>query len=463
MNSVILRNTIREILLEASDEDLEAKANFSALPKEEQARQLSNVSIYKTLSAEQRTEAAHSLLSVIGLLPVVGEPADLVDAMLYISEERYALAAISLICLIPAVGSVTGAIKLTTKTVPIEAVRAINQNVDVISTVTKRIAKELPATEKVSEAVDEIIRQARFGNEINLDAIGSNIKAAKSAVSPSDVAEAWYKRPGTKEAVLDVTRNSLTRVLNKTTTKEYKVRLIRNLSRKFMKKMRDTLLESEVIEKSGIVSFIMKRNADLVEEVAQALPSLVDKMSKTCKIRIIDDIDLANKLSPPKSGSVTYGRFYSSGNDVHIEIYLPRYPANLSSAQLEAAIEETVLHEIRHAIDYSLAKIFYNRGGGKLLFSQILDMQELFKTISDNIDIAPDRIKYLSDPSEVWVRVDALRDHLGKNAIDLEDLKGFLRSDSKDVPSDLYDWWLHMYKSSDAQLTQIVDAMNKVL
>jgi hypothetical protein len=238
MNNVILRNTIREILLEASDEDLEAKANFRALPREEQARQLSNVSIYKTLSSEQRTEAAHSLLSVLGLLPVVGEPADLVDAMLYISEERYALAAISLICLIPAVGSVTGAIKLTTKTVPIEAVRAINQNVDVISTVTKRIAKELPATEKVSEAVDEIIRQARFGNEINLDSIGANIKSAKSAVSPSDVVEAWYKRPGTKEAVLDITRNSLTRVLNKTTTKEYKVRLIRNLSRKFMKKMK---------------------------------------------------------------------------------------------------------------------------------------------------------------------------------------------------------------------------------
>jgi hypothetical protein len=463
MNNAMLRSTIREILLEASDENLEAKANFKALPREEQARQLSNLSIYKTLSAEQRTEAAHSLLGVLGLLPVVGEPADLADAMLYISEEQYVLAAISLICLIPAVGSVTGAIKLTTKTVPIGAVKAINQNVDVISTVTKRIAKELPATEKVSEAVDEIIRQARFGNEINLDSIGANIKSAKSAVSPSDAVEAWYKRPGTKEAVLDITRNSLTRVFNKTTTKEYKVRLIRNLSRTFMKNMRDTMLESTVIEKSKIVSFIMERNADLIEQATKSLPGLVDKMSKTCKIRIIDDIDIANKLSPPKSGSVTYGRFHSSGNDVYIEIYLPRYASDLSKEQLEAAIEKTVLHEIRHAIDYNLAKIFNNRGSGKLFFSEILDMQALFKTISDNIEIPPERVKYLSDPSEIWVRVDALRDHLGKGTIELEDLKTFLRSDSKDVPDDIYEWWRYMYKSSDAQLTQIVDAMNKVL
>ena len=54
------------------------------------------------------TDLIHLGLDILGFVPVIGEPADIANAMLYIKEKNYLFAALSIIAIIPEIGDVIG-------------------------------------------------------------------------------------------------------------------------------------------------------------------------------------------------------------------------------------------------------------------------------------------------------------------------------------------------------------------
>ena len=54
------------------------------------------------------TDIKHLGLDILGFVPILGEPADIANAMLYIKEKNYLFAALSVIAIIPEIGDVIG-------------------------------------------------------------------------------------------------------------------------------------------------------------------------------------------------------------------------------------------------------------------------------------------------------------------------------------------------------------------
>lgn len=54
------------------------------------------------------TDLIHLGLDILGFVPVLGEPADIANAMIYIKEKNYLFAALSIIAIIPEIGDVIG-------------------------------------------------------------------------------------------------------------------------------------------------------------------------------------------------------------------------------------------------------------------------------------------------------------------------------------------------------------------
>ena len=53
-------------------------------------------------------QTVHVLLDVVGLIPGLGEPADVTNALLYAKENKFLSAALSLISIIPGIGDIVG-------------------------------------------------------------------------------------------------------------------------------------------------------------------------------------------------------------------------------------------------------------------------------------------------------------------------------------------------------------------
>ena len=90
-------------------------------------------------------------------------------------------------------------------------------------------------------------------------------------------------------------------------------------------------------------------------------------------------------------------------------------------------------------------------------------MKKLFRTMSDRMIIPPEIASYIAEPTEMSVRVEALRDFLKLETLDANDLKLFLSKDIKLVPNDITFFHKFMQESSYDDLKEIASAMNGVM
>jgi len=114
-------SSLRKIAIQ-TDEDLEAKSNYRDLPDAEKKRIMSNFSIYKTLNEKERYDLGHGILDAIGLVPGVGDVADLLNVIWYALSKEYGMAAMSAVFLVPGLGTPAAALAKTTKVLPAKMV-----------------------------------------------------------------------------------------------------------------------------------------------------------------------------------------------------------------------------------------------------------------------------------------------------------------------------------------------------
>jgi len=120
--------------------------------------------------AEQLDEAVHMALDTIGMLPVIGEIADVINAVWYLTEGRWSDAAFSAIAIIPLVGTVTSAARRLAKGVDLiadvaDTTRVVGKVID-----GEHVYEQLRLFEHVGEAVTDTARALDNGADLTQDA-----------------------------------------------------------------------------------------------------------------------------------------------------------------------------------------------------------------------------------------------------------------------------------------------------
>jgi YD repeat-containing protein len=114
-------------------------------------------------------EGLHTVLDVVGMIPVIGEAADLVNAGLYVAQGRYGEAALAAASAIPLAGNVVGAAKLGRRALKVAdklsgatalATKTANKALDAVKGPLKKLRKtcgdpvDVASGEVLAEAVD---------------------------------------------------------------------------------------------------------------------------------------------------------------------------------------------------------------------------------------------------------------------------------------------------------------------
>jgi hypothetical protein len=459
MISHLLRNAIREILLEVSDEELEAKSSWMGKSPEERHKIWS-----RTLSDQQKSELAHYVLDLVGLVPGPGDVADVINAAIYAKEGQYALAALSTLCLIPAIGSAFGAAKIAGKKIP---AKIIFEHADEIEKVVAKIAPELPNGEKVAEAVKKIM------SDIKVGATGIDLSTGIATKSVNDittqaasvVTTKWYSNPKWKEWVASIAEPNLTKVLNEATTTRARNRLAKILTHRnveAVQKMK-TVMKGPFghLADDGMIAELLKQNTVISRFVSDNFSLILEDLKQNLRYRIIiDPADIAKFTS--NSSTLAHADQVSK----EVVIFLPRFEAFVKDpAKLTEQLVNAVKHETWHIIDSRLAAIFKQKMEGEFL-SELDDMAAAMKKMTDNFNLSKIESgsrEYISDPRELFVRVKEMRDFLKKTDFTASDLKTFASTDFNKVPNDITFFYNMMQGISDDAYKNLADAMNEIL
>lgn len=457
-----------------SDEDLNARSDYRSLPAAERKRILSNMSIYKTLSSNQRSDIAHSILDAIGMVPGAGDVADLTNAIWYAGEGNYSMAALSCVFLTPGLGTPAAALAKTTKVLP---AKVIYEFADVFEDLIVKLAPEIPNGPLVKQAVDQIIEGARKGYDLSLETGKSIMKETSQQVSGVaakvlDPENAWYLNPKWQEWFLKIIEPALTRVLNSVTERNFKTRLMKMLvegrgigieNLKFIKNAQD----AELFKKQ-----ILEGNTELAKKVSASITKLIGEV-KTVKISLV-----TSKSAIPVGKESTFGVMNIETNT--ITLFLPNYTRYLNNPSfLIESIQTTISHELWHAIDSKMQKsIFDNQTAGKLM-SELYATGEYINAIKSNIDFSlfdtmtAERKAYLSYNPEIYVRIKSLKsftEKTFKEGFDEGTLSWMIRNiDNPEVasfykrfPSDAKELLFLLEAAPSNKLGEIVSLINKV-
>lgn len=456
-----------------TDEDLGAKADFSLLPEQQKKKIRENFSIYKTLSPEERTEAAHGLLDMVGLVPGPGDIADVINAVLYANEGKYLLAALSLICLVPAIGTAFGVAKKAGKAVP---AKIIYENSKSIRIMIEKIAPQIPNGERVAAAVEKIISNIEiYGIESSINPITGEIISASRAIESgakkiirdgkvNKLIFEWYKNPKWLVWFKKIAEESLNPIINNITAEKAIERYIHIYKKE---------LWFGISEESKLLDHYEARRLH-EEAISRFIYDNFDKiLENISKIKIKLSIDPKDLISEGINIEVR-GVYKHYSNE--IIIFLPSF-SNLRSdvAMLKDHIVAVIDHEIWHAMDYNFKEFLdaAKNPNKKLIFNQ----SEY--SLSDNLR-ANDYIKikgllgelnwtrfedeyqlYLAEPTELFVRIRALRKFL-ENDLSANNLRAFADLDPKMVRmnSDVLTMWKLLQGVSDKSLKIISDDLD---
>jgi hypothetical protein len=391
---------------------------------------------------------------------VVGEPADLVNAILYANEEKYFLAALSLICLVPAIGTAFGIAKRMGKSVPTSI---IYKNSEAIREIVEKITPEIPKGKKVAEAVNKILSNIEIykdGFEINpktgelVAVIQRSSNSASSAAKQvgEKINLEWYKNPRWIDWFKKISEESLVPILNKISASEAVARYLDIYKREFWRNLR---LEGETFEA------YLSTDKQITSFIYSNFDTVLDNISK---VKI--------KLSLIRGKSL--GTYYGATNI--IIIHLPNFDKYLlDPKRLKEEILTTIDHEVWHAIDLNFRDLMYGSFSGdkKILYNQSPEyFSDIWKPHSEgpwgdiirNINVSnlsPEIAKSLERPTEFFVRVRALKKYIKSEDISSNDLIAFSTMDRYDLPNDdLIVMWNLLQNISDESFKKIADAID---
>jgi len=470
MNINLLRHAIREILSESNkianiNELGMSDATFDRASKG--TRDLTRSGI--KLTNDQALDILQTALDVVGLIPGPGDAADLVNASIYAAREQYGLAALSILCLIPAIGSAFGAAKLAGKALP---AKIIFEHADEIEKVMKQIAPELPNGEKVAEAVSKIISDIRMGATGVDISTGVATKSAGKATAQAGATAAakWYANPKWKEWAASIIAPNLTKVLNEATSKRARNRLAKLLTRKNVSRIQSSswsnirngpfghLITNESI--AEMTDAFIKSNTKIAKFVADNFPLIIEDLKKNLRFRIIVNTDEISKFT-----SAVNSLAHANHHTKEVVIFLPRFEVFVKDpVKLSEALVNAVKHETWHIIDSRLAAIFKQQEASFL--SEFGEMASAIKKMADNFDVSKvdeSLSEYMKDPRELFVRVKEMRDFLKKSDFSAEDLKAFANSNRDNVTHDISFFHDMMQGISDDAFKNLADAMNEIL
>lgn len=465
MKTQLIRHAIREILLEVTDEDLGAKSEWRDKTPEERRAIWS-----QRLTDQQKSDIAHHILDVIGLMPGPGDVADVINAAIYAREKQYFLAALSVICLIPAIGTAVGIAKKAGKALP---AKIIFEHADEIERIISQIAPELPNGEKVAEAVAKIISDVKMGAEgIDLATGVATKSASKEATQVgSSAAARWYSNPKWKEWAISIIKPNLTKVLNEASSKRARNRLIKTLTRDSNYKMKIQLkgikegpfghLFKGIKEVEAFYEGVLEQNTQIAKFVSSNFSLILEDLKQNLRFRIVvDPEEVAKFTNNPLSLAM------ADPYDKEVVIFLPRFGEFASDpAVITAKLINTVKHETWHIIDSRLAAIFKQKMEGEFL-SELDEMSSTMQKMADNFNVSnvsENLREYIVDPRELFVRVKEMRDFLKKSEFSAEDLMEFADSSYESVPMDISFFHVMMQGISDDAFKNLADAMNEIL
>jgi len=444
----------------------------------------------------QTAIAATSLHTLLNNLGTAGlDAADVVNGGVYMLERNYTMAALCLVAAIPIVGSALIARKAGKFAIVAADVSKVDAKIVQIKSGLR--AAETPGAEDTIKEIEKLRADMNSGaadfNPYDQIPVKRNQAAKRVAADPEKLktnaeqverllnkvyketpadpeAEAflrsrgvdpdrigiWYKSPAWKKKIIDIARPLALKVFDKMTSKSFSEKLINNKLASLLASVGDATFEGSVVSAKELADYAISRNSESTAALMKKLPEVVDDVVSNLKIMIIDDIETANRLWADQTVLAYYD---SSGAGHDIYIFLPRFDNGWTEAQINAQLENAFIHELRHVVDVQLGESL--RGQPHL--SSAWRMKKLFRTMSDKMTIPPEYASYIADPTEMWVRVESLRDFLGKETIGIKDLDLFLSKDLRVVPNDITFFHKYMQELSYDDLEEIASAMNGVL
>lgn len=459
-------NTLDDIIIKLSikDDDLAYKEEWNKKSDQEKQK------IYNDLPTEKQAyEIAHHILDVIGLIPGPGDVADLINVFLYAKKGEYNLAAISLMCMIPAIGTAVGVAIKTGKKLPAKIVFEYEDEIEKIVVATE---KYIPNNDKIAAAVNEIISNIKMGaDSIDLSTgktVKSNLNQSIANNTTGNSLNAWYENPKWQEWFSTMISSCITKILNEVTEKETKTRLMRLLVARSNRVNIPHLMQNFGLTKADIDKLLLdlqSRNMEKIKHINNQFNTVLSDLRKNIRFRIITREADAIKYAPSEN---TLGQAFIENNE--ILIYLTRfYPYANNPSTLVDELMSTIRHEAWHIIDYRFAEIFLKQS-----ITPISNHISLYNNIYKNLNLenfnryykdadAKKMLSYFTNPTELFVRVKELREFLGKKQLTSLDLDNFRKMDFKSVRIDIAYMHIALRGVQDEQLKIIAETMNKVL
>ena len=114
----------------------------------------------------------HTILDTVGFVPVIGEPADLVNGLIYAAEKDYINAGISMAAVIPVVGDAGKAVKYGAKAIEkSKGLKKIGKSVT--KPLSKKSSKTYQAGKKsLKKKADDIMDVGSKGNAVHKTGVG---------------------------------------------------------------------------------------------------------------------------------------------------------------------------------------------------------------------------------------------------------------------------------------------------
>ena len=142
--------------------------------KEMEAKEEQNQQEEASDEGTSASDIAHTLLDVVGFLPVVGNVANLVNAGIYALENNKEQAILSAACAIPVAGFIAGAAKLGTKGMKaLSALGKVGKGIKAATKVGKEVAKKLPGN--VFNITNRLVNGVKAYSRTSITAAGSAI------------------------------------------------------------------------------------------------------------------------------------------------------------------------------------------------------------------------------------------------------------------------------------------------
>ena len=320
-----------------------------------------------TRANKEREDAAREVIEILGFVPGAWGMMSLatlsVDA---IARGSIAEGLIGLIFCIPTVGPALRRLGITHEEViqsgkiPAEMAEVVASHADEIQDAISRLDEVLPYSDEVKAVVEELLRRARVGDDI--DIISLRVRDATARAAPLEgFAKELINDPRWKKWAIDIARPAVTDVLNDIVSKEFGKRVIGGMTYGMPADVKAKFLSS----KEAIL-----HNDRVIAIAKSELPKIVDNISKTLRINFVLDPEVAAQTGGKALGHLSQDTSWSPV----INIFVPQHlTADAAKSHIVREIHETVAHELDHFVvdmPETLVKIrSFRRGMGTKMFT----------------------------------------------------------------------------------------------